>query len=162
VIEILHLDASRTDFWPALEALLSQTPSEQAEITQAVTQILAEVRTRGDAALLEFTRRFDHHQPRQPAELEIGQARLWQALADIPFGETWTYAQLAARVGKPTAMRAVGAANGQNPLAIVVPCHRVIGAGGALTGYAGGLHRKRWLLAHEREVVARTAGFRLA
>lgn len=84
MIEILHLDASRPDFWPALEALLSQAPSEQGEVTQAVTQILAEVRMRGDAALLEFTRRFDRHQPQQPAELEIGQARLRQALAAIP------------------------------------------------------------------------------
>jgi len=83
VIEILRLDVSQADFWQALEALLSQAPSEQAEVTQAVTQILAEVRARGDAALLEFTHRFDHHQPRQPAELEIDQARLRQALANI-------------------------------------------------------------------------------
>ncbi|BDG03166.1 methylated-DNA--[protein]-cysteine S-methyltransferase [Anaeromyxobacter oryzae] len=77
------------------------------------------------------------------------QRAVWTALRAIPFGETRTYGELARTVGRPAAVRAVGAANGQNPLAIVVPCHRVIGADGTLTGYAGGLARKRWLLAHE-------------
>jgi len=77
------------------------------------------------------------------------QLGVWQALCDIPAGETLSYAALADRIGRPTAMRAVGLANGANPVALVVPCHRVIGASGALTGYGGGLHRKRWLLAHE-------------
>ncbi|WP_242355552.1 MULTISPECIES: methylated-DNA--[protein]-cysteine S-methyltransferase [unclassified Anaeromyxobacter] len=80
-----------------------------------------------------------------PFQLEV-----WRALAEIPFGETRTYGEIAARLGAPSAARAVGAANGRNPLAIVIPCHRVIGAGGALTGYAGGVERKRWLLEHER------------
>ncbi|MDG2526985.1 methylated-DNA--[protein]-cysteine S-methyltransferase [Stenotrophomonas sp. HITSZ_GD] len=74
------------------------------------------------------------------------QCEVWQTLAHIPFGDTWTYAQLAARVGKPTAMRAVGAANGRNPLPIVLPCHRVIGADGSLTGFGGGLPTKLALL----------------
>jgi methylated-DNA-[protein]-cysteine S-methyltransferase len=78
------------------------------------------------------------------------QRRVWQALREIPCGETWTYARLARRIGRPTAVRAVGLANGANPVAIVAPCHRVLGANGALTGYGGGLERKRWLLAHER------------
>jgi methylated-DNA-[protein]-cysteine S-methyltransferase len=77
------------------------------------------------------------------------QLRVWEALRTIPAGETLSYAGLAERIGKPTAMRAVGLANGANPLALVLPCHRVIGANGSLTGYGGGLHRKRWLLAHE-------------
>jgi methylated-DNA-[protein]-cysteine S-methyltransferase len=77
------------------------------------------------------------------------QLGVWQALTAIPAGETLSYAALAARIGRPTAMRAVGLANGANPIALVVPCHRVIGADGSLTGYGGGLHRKRWLLAHE-------------
>lgn len=77
------------------------------------------------------------------------QQQVWRALCDIPAGETWSYAGLAAHIGRPTAMRAVGLANGRNPVALVVPCHRVIGANGALTGYGGGLHRKRWLLALE-------------
>lgn len=77
------------------------------------------------------------------------QRSVWDALVAIPAGETLSYAGIAQRIGKPTAMRAVGLANGANPLAIIVPCHRVIGADGTLTGYAGGLERKRWLLAHE-------------
>jgi len=78
------------------------------------------------------------------------QQRVWQELVKIPFGETITYAQLAQRVGKPTASRAVGNANGRNPISIIVPCHRVIGADGKLTGYAGGVDKKEWLLAWER------------
>lgn len=77
------------------------------------------------------------------------QQTVWKALCSIPAGETLTYAGLAARIGRPSAIRAVGLANGANPLALVAPCHRVIGADGSLTGYGGGLHRKRWLLAHE-------------
>ena len=77
------------------------------------------------------------------------QQRVWRALCDIPYGETISYGELARRIGQPAASRAVGLANGQNPLSIVVPCHRVIGANGSLTGYGGGLDRKRWLLAHE-------------
>ena len=77
------------------------------------------------------------------------QRAVWAALRKIPAGETLTYAALAARIGKPAAVRAVGAANGANPVGVVVPCHRVIGANGALTGYGGGIERKRWLLAHE-------------
>jgi methylated-DNA-[protein]-cysteine S-methyltransferase len=77
------------------------------------------------------------------------QDRVWTALAAIPFGETRSYGELAASLGNPRASRAVGAANGRNPLSIVVPCHRVIGSDGSLTGYAGGLAIKRWLLAHE-------------
>jgi methylated-DNA-[protein]-cysteine S-methyltransferase len=75
--------------------------------------------------------------------------RVWEALRSVPFGTTTTYGELAARLGAPDAARAVGAANGRNPIAIVVPCHRVIGARGKLTGYGGGLERKRALLAHE-------------
>lgn len=78
------------------------------------------------------------------------QQSVWRALREIPVGETVSYRQLAARIGKPTASRAVGMANSKNPIAIVVPCHRVIGADGSLTGYAGGVERKRWLLAHEQ------------
>jgi len=80
------------------------------------------------------------------------QETVWRALRDIPAGTTETYGRLAARIGRPTASRAVGHANSQNPIAIVVPCHRVIGANASLTGYAGGIHRKRWLLDHESGV----------
>jgi methylated-DNA-[protein]-cysteine S-methyltransferase len=77
------------------------------------------------------------------------QQEVWMALRDIPVGETRTYGQLAARLGRPGAARAVGITNSRNPIGIVVPCHRVVGADGTLTGYAGGLDRKRWLLHHE-------------
>ena len=77
------------------------------------------------------------------------QRSVWTALRNIPAGETRSYGTLAAMLGKPGASRAVGLANGSNPIGIVVPCHRVIGANGTLTGYAGGVERKRWLLQHE-------------
>ena len=77
------------------------------------------------------------------------QREVWDALATIPYGETWSYAKLAAAIGRPRAVRAVGLANGRNPVSVVVPCHRVVGADGALTGYGGGLAAKEWLLAHE-------------
>lgn len=78
------------------------------------------------------------------------QRTVWKALRAIPGGQTISYGELARRIGQPSASRAVGLANGSNPIAIVVPCHRVIGANRSLTGYGGGLDRKRWLLIHER------------
>ena len=81
------------------------------------------------------------------------QKKVWSALRKIPVGATCSYGKIAGTIGKPTAVRAVGAANGQNPIALVVPCHRVIAADGTLCGYAGGLWRKRWLLKHERAQV---------
>lgn len=78
------------------------------------------------------------------------QRTVWRALREIPCGATISYSELARRIGRPDAVRAVGTANGANPIGIVVPCHRVIGANGSLTGYGGGMHRKRWLLDHER------------
>ena len=77
------------------------------------------------------------------------QRAVWAALREIPCGTTVSYSQLAERIGRPSAVRAVGLANGSNPVSIVVPCHRVVGKGGSLTGYGGGIDRKRWLLAHE-------------
>ncbi len=82
------------------------------------------------------------------------QKKVWAALRQIPVGATTSYAQIARAIGHPTAVRAVGAANGRNPIALVVPCHRVIGSNGTLTGYAGGLWRKQWLLKHERALLA--------
>jgi methylated-DNA-[protein]-cysteine S-methyltransferase len=78
------------------------------------------------------------------------QQSVWHQLARLPYGRTASYAELAVRIGAPRAVRAVGAANGRNPVSIVVPCHRVVGSDGSLTGYAGGLDAKRWLLDHER------------
>ncbi|HET6860083.1 MAG TPA: methylated-DNA--[protein]-cysteine S-methyltransferase [Streptomyces sp.] len=82
------------------------------------------------------------------------QQRVWAQLQQIPYGETWSYGALAERIGNPAASRAVGLANGKNPVSIIVPCHRVIGAAGSLTGYGGGLDRKQRLLAFESGVAA--------
>jgi methylated-DNA-[protein]-cysteine S-methyltransferase len=83
------------------------------------------------------------------------QKQVWEALRAIPFGETRSYGQIAAQIGRPKAVRTVGAANGRNPISVIVPCHRVIGASGSLTGFAGGLKVKRWLLdlENKRELV---------
>ncbi|HRQ65474.1 MAG TPA: aldo/keto reductase [Xanthomonadaceae bacterium] len=94
-------------------------------------------------------RRRDFNLPLAASGTEF-QQRCWQALMDIPFGETRSYADIARAIGQPKAVRAVGLANNRNPLPIVVPCHRVIGADGSLTGYGGGLKAKRWLLALEQ------------
>ena len=86
------------------------------------------------------------------------QRSVWQALRDIPAGETLTYGELARELGRPGASRAVGAATGRNPISIIVPCHRLVGASGAMTGYAGGIERKRWLLDHERGLAGSGSG----
>ena len=80
------------------------------------------------------------------------QLAVWRELVRVSFGETVSYSSLATRIGRPSAPRAVGSANARNPISIVIPCHRVIGSAGSLTGYAGGLDKKRWLLAHENAV----------
>jgi methylated-DNA-[protein]-cysteine S-methyltransferase len=77
------------------------------------------------------------------------QKRVWKKLEEIPFGKTTTYQQMANNLGDPKVIRAAASANGKNPISIIIPCHRVIGSDGSLTGYAGGLHRKKWLLEHE-------------
>ena len=106
----------------------------------------AAVRRQLDAYFGGTLRRFDI--PLAPRGTEF-QLAVWEALTHIPYGETITYSDLAIRIGNPAAVRAVGAANGANPIPIVVPCHRVIGADGSLTGFGGGLDTKRWLLRHE-------------
>lgn len=92
--------------------------------------------------------------PLEPAGTEF-QQQVWTALTEIPFAETSTYGKQAATIGRPSAVRAVGAANGRNPIPIIVPCHRIVGADGSLTGFAAGVDTKRWLLDHERAVAAR-------
>lgn len=103
----------------------------------------------GDASALDDLPVDPHGTPFQLA--------VWKALRDIPTGETRSYADIARTIGRPAAVRAVGAANGSNPIAIAVPCHRVIGSDGSLTGYGGGIERKRWLLTHEGAKPARAA-----
>jgi methylated-DNA-[protein]-cysteine S-methyltransferase len=117
---------------------------------------LAETRAQLDAWFAGERTTFDL--PLAPAGTEF-QLAVWRALREIPFGATESYGGLAARLGRPGAARAVGLANGRNPISIVVPCHRVVGSAGALTGYAGGIGAKRALLEHEARV---SAGARLA
>lgn len=95
----------------------------------------------------------DFDVPTDPVTGTPFQRRVWAAVGDIGYGQTATYGEIATAVGRPTAVRAVGAANARNPLCIVVPCHRVVGADGSLTGYSGGIERKSWLLDHEQRVL---------
>jgi methylated-DNA-[protein]-cysteine S-methyltransferase len=105
--------------------------------------VLGEATRQLDAYFSKRLRRFDL--PLAPHGTPF-QLEVWQALQRIPYGDTWSYADLARRIGRPDAVRAVGAANGRNPIPIVIPCHRVIGSNGQLVGFGGGLPLKRWLL----------------
>ena len=119
--------------------------------------LLAQARPGGDGILDEARRQLDEYFAgrRRTFELPLSprgtdfQRRVWRALRDIPFGMTRSYGHLAEELGSPKAMRAVGGANGRNPISIIIPCHRVIGASGELTGFSGGLQHKRFLLALE-------------
>jgi methylated-DNA-[protein]-cysteine S-methyltransferase len=121
-----------------------------AEEAQAAPAEAAKVLDRVESQLREWFegRRTAFDLPLAPSGTPF-QHRVWKALLAIPYGTTASYADIATRIGQPAAVRAVGAANGRNPIAIVIPCHRVIGADGTLTGYAGGLPRKQALLAFE-------------
>jgi methylated-DNA-[protein]-cysteine S-methyltransferase len=127
-------------------------PRHGVETAESVAagEILGRARTELEEYFAGQRTRFD-----LPLELRGTpfQVQIWNALREIPYGTTVSYGWLARRVGRPTAVRAVGAANGRNPVAIVVPCHRVIGANGDLTGFGGGIERKRWLLRHERPLL---------
>lgn len=96
-------------------------------------------------------KRKDFDLPLSPDGTEF-QKEVWDELLEIPFGKTSTYAKQAIKLGDLKKIRAVGTANGKNPIAIIIPCHRIIGTDGSLTGYAGGLHRKEWLLKHEHSI----------
>jgi methylated-DNA-[protein]-cysteine S-methyltransferase len=119
---------------------------------EASCEVIEEAERQLDAYFAGDLRRFD-------LPLELGgtefQVAAWRALADIPFGTTVTYGEQARRLGRPTAVRAVGAANGRNPLPIVLPCHRIVGADGSLVGFGGGLPRKQALLEHEARLAPR-------
>ena len=118
-----------------------------AEAVDRRTEVL--VRTEAQLAEYFAGERRDFDLPLAPQGSGF-QVEVWRALLRIPYGETCSYGDIARVVGRPSASRAVGAANGRNPIPIIVPCHRVIGSNGSLTGYGGGLPVKRWLLDHER------------
>ena len=126
------------------------------EATQRRTEVL--VRTQAQLAEYFAGKRRDFDLPLAPQGSGF-QVEVWRALLRIPYGETCSYGDVARVVGRPAASRAVGAANGRNPIPIIVPCHRVIGANGTLTGFGGGLHRKQFLLQLEAKVyIERTFG----
>jgi methylated-DNA-[protein]-cysteine S-methyltransferase len=117
-----------------------------AECAGPACELLAEARAQLDAYFAGGRTAFDL--PLAPRGTPF-QLRVWAALRELRYGETISYAELARLVGDPRAVRAVGGANGRNPLPVIVPCHRVVGTDGSLTGFGGGVERKRWLLAHE-------------
>ena len=124
-------------------ALVTRDPAAAGGASRQVREFFAGTRSHFDLALAPIGTPW--------------QRAVWDALLDIPFGETTTYGELAKRLGRPSAARAVGASVGRNPISLVIPCHRVVGANGALTGYASGLDRKRWLLDLEARVASRVA-----
>jgi methylated-DNA-[protein]-cysteine S-methyltransferase len=136
----------------ALHFSRARSPADPADALDAGDGLLVEARGQVEEYLRGERRLFD-------LPLALGgtpfQRRVWEELGRIPFGETVSYRQIAERIGTPGAVRAVGLANGANPVAIIVPCHRVIGSDGRLTGYGGGLPNKRWLLDHEARVAGR-------
>lgn len=136
---LLHFGADRADVDAFLERWYPGEPRARGALNPIRTAL--QKYFAGDCAALD------------DVDVELNgtpfQRKVWEALRVIPAGSTLSYADLARRIGEPRAVRAVGAANGANPVAVIVPCHRVIGTDGTLTGYGGGLHRKQWLLAHE-------------
>lgn len=120
----------------------SDTPKEEFPIPEALAQGVVELKEyfQGTRTLFDVLL--------QPEGTDF-QKRVWQQLSEIPFGKTKTYQAVANKLGNPKVIRAAASANGKNPIAIIIPCHRVIGSDGSLTGYAGGIHRKKWLLDHE-------------
>ena len=126
--------------------IASESDRDSEQVPPEADSVLAVAREQVDAYFDMRLTSFDL--PLEPRGTDF-QRRVWDSLRTIPFGETISYAELARRIDNPKAVRAVGAANGRNPLMIIVPCHRVIGADGSLTGFGGGIDRKRWLLDHE-------------
>ena len=138
--------------------LVSAKPADSAPVPRAPGRARSAAERTLDRARTAFASYFAGSAaeldalPLDPRGSEF-QRQLWRALREIPFGATASYGEIARRVGRPGAGRAVGDANRRNPIAIAIPCHRVIGGDGRLLGYAGGLVRKRWLLAHEAAIV---------
>ena len=154
-----------TAYYPSEIGLLEIIGS--SDYITAVNFVEPEAQKRGDAnldipwAVADCIAQFDEYFKGERQEFSVRvqpegtsfQQSVWQQLTKIPFGQTVSYLDIAKALGNPKAVRAVGAANGQNPISIIVPCHRVIGSNGKLTGYGGGLWRKEWLLNHEGVVV---------
>jgi methylated-DNA-[protein]-cysteine S-methyltransferase len=122
-------------------------PTESGQLPPVISACIAQLEAYFRGQLQQFSL------PLAPHGTEFQQS-VWHELVNIPFGQTISYLEIARRIGNEKAIRAVGAANGQNPIVIVIPCHRVIGSNGQLTGYGGGLWRKAWLLNHEKSLTS--------
>lgn len=136
---ILKGDASGISKFILVDEEVSSTPTPVPELTEAIEQLEEYFSGQRKTFNLKLN----------PQGTEF-QKKVWEALLNIPYGRTTSYMELSKDLGDPLAIRAVAAANGRNPLWILIPCHRVIGSDGSLTGYAGGLWRKKWLLEHEQ------------
>lgn len=135
LIETTGTHVSRVSFTDSL-------PIVQEKASPLMNEVHRQLNAYFDGSLISFDLPLKPHGT-------VFQKTVWELLQKIPYGTTCTYLQLAKRLGNVNSIRAAAAANGKNPIAIIIPCHRVIGANGSLTGYAGGLHRKQWLLEHE-------------
>ena len=144
ILTLVASDAGLQGVWWPDDARLTQTGTLQPD-----HPVLAQATAELDEYFAGRRTTFDV--PLDPSGTDF-QRSAWDVLRTIPYAQTMTYAQQAAQLGDPAKARAVGAANGRNPISIIVPCHRVVGASGALTGFAGGLDAKQWLLQFEREI----------
>ncbi len=133
-------------------SISEETPTLSNKIPETLREAVSQLQEYFDGERIDFELQLN------PEGTEF-QKQIWQELQQIPFGKTTSYLELSKKYGDPKAIRAVAAANGKNPLWIVVPCHRVIGTDGSLTGYAGGLWRKKWLLEHEQPAKQQTLSF---
>lgn len=143
---ILHTPLGTARLQGGPEGVRSISIADRADVPESISPAL-------EQACQQLREYFEGRRTRFELNLDLQgtdfQKTVWKALLEIPYGQTLSYMDLARRLGDPLAIRAVAAANGKNPLWVVVPCHRVVGSDGSLTGYAGGLHRKKWLLNHE-------------
>ena len=152
---VASIDGIRAVLWPDDDPL--RVPSVPIDGPECEAAAIDAVLDLAELQLGEYFagERTDFDVPLDPVGTDF-QREAWAALRQIPFSETVSYGEQAERMGDKNKARAVGAANGRNPISIIVPCHRVVGADGSLTGFAGGLETKQWLLAHERRVAGHT------
>ena len=143
----LLITAEPSDGGPEITGLWTEGNLRRPSVSHRDDAVLSDVRTELEQYFAGERRTFDV--PLRPAGTAF-QLRVWQALGTVDYARTVSYSWIANSIGASKAMRAVGGANGRNPISILVPCHRVVGANGTLTGYAGGMNAKRWLLEHER------------
>jgi methylated-DNA-[protein]-cysteine S-methyltransferase len=153
------MEQIRKAFYPSPIGVIEMTGTEEAILTVHFTARKKAETSEWTAALEAGLRQLDEYFAGERRTFALNlqprgtdfQRKIWAALLEVPFGRTATYGEIARAVGRPAAVRAAGAANGRNPISIIIPCHRIVGATGGLVGYGGGLGRKDWLLAHERK-----------